>query len=97
VIKYVGTVVYTDGRREPFETGVAGARAWEAYAARHELPVNPVRDKIDRFPVNTWQTVIAHAALRVEVGVDAWADTVAGFDDWDASEVPPTLEARSAG
>jgi hypothetical protein len=96
VIRYSGTVVYTDGRREPFETGIRGARAWEAYASRHGLPLNPAREALDRFPVHTWTLVIAHAALNVEAGVDTWADEVEGVEDWNANEVPPTREARSA-
>ena len=97
MIRYAGTVVYVDGRREPFETGIRGARAWEAYATRHELPLNPQRESLDRFPVYTWTLVIAHAALNVEAGVETWADTVEGVEDWSAEEVPPTRAARSAG
>jgi hypothetical protein len=97
MIRYTGTVVYVDGRREPFETGLRGARAWEAYASRHGLPLSPTRDSIDRFPVHTWTAVIAHAALNVEAGVDTWSDEVEGIEDWTAVEVPPTPAARSAG
>jgi hypothetical protein len=97
VIRYSGIVVYLDGREEPFETGMRGARAWEAYATRHDLPLNPTPDTTDRFPVYTWQLVIAHAALNVEAGVDTWGDDVDGVSEWEASDVPPTREARSVG
>jgi hypothetical protein len=96
MIRYAGTVVYVDGRREAFSTGIRGARAWEAYATRHGLPLNPQRESLDRFPVHTWMAVIAHAALNVEAGVDTWADEVEDVEDWSAAEVPPTREARSA-
>jgi hypothetical protein len=95
MIRYTGTVIYLDGRREEFETGMRGARAWEAYATRHELPLNPTRETVDRFPVYTWQLVIAHAALNVEAGVDTWGDDVDGVVDWTASDVPPTREGHS--
>lgn len=95
MIRYAGVVIYEDGRREAFETASRGARAWEAYATRHGLPLNPTKDGVERFPVKTWQLVIAHAALNVEAGVDTWADDVVDVDEWEAAEVPPTREARS--
>lgn len=96
MIRYRGSVLYTDGRREDFETGLRGARAWERYALRHELPLNPTPETIDRFPVHSWRLVIAHAALAVELGVDAWAETIDDLD-LEASELPPTPAARSNG
>lgn len=94
MIRYTGTVIYEDGRREPFETGIRGARAWELYATRHDLPLNPNPERVDRFPVAQWRLVLAHAALAVELGVDAWADTVADVE-LDVSDVDPTLPALS--
>lgn len=97
MIRYAGVVVYLDGRREPFEGGIRAARAWEAYAGRHDLPLNPTPQTLDRFPVHTWQLVIAHASLLVaELGADAWAETVAGIDEWEATTADPTLAARQA-
>ena len=96
MIRYSGTVVLEDGTRTPFETGMKGARAWEAYASRHDLPLNPRPEAVDRFPLYTWQLVIAHAALAIEAGVDAWGNEVAGVDDWAAADVPPTRAAVSA-
>jgi len=96
MIRYTGVVLYTDGRREPWETGIRGARAWEAYAARHDLPLNPTPDTIDRFPVASWRLVLAHFALSVELGVDAWAETVDDIE-LEATELPPTPQAPPAG
>jgi len=96
MIRYRGSVVYADGRREEFETGLRGARAWERYALRHELPINPRPETIDHFPVRNWALVIAHAALRVELGVDAWEELLDDVDV-EAIEVPPTPPDRSNG
>lgn len=91
MIRYRGVVVYADGRREPFEVGIRGARAWEAYASRHGYPLTPTKDALGGFPVSSWQLVLAHAALRVKAGVDAWAEDVDGVDDFAADDVvPPT-------
>lgn len=95
MIRHSGTIVYVDGRREPFETGIRGSRAWERYATRHGYPLNPTSDGLGSFPVTSWQLVIAHAALGVAGGFDAWADTVDGIEDWVAAPVPPTPPAAS--
>lgn len=97
MIRYSGVVVYTDGRRERFESSLVAGRAWEAYAVRHDLPINATPETITRFPVHTWMTVIAHAALGEALGVDAWERDVIGIEDWQADDSnPPTLPAPSA-
>ena len=96
MIRYGGTVVFSDGRRQSFEAGMRAARAWEAYAARHGMPMNATPDTVAGFPVHTWQLVISHAALGVEQGLEAWAADVEGVEDWTAAEVPPTRAAPSA-
>jgi hypothetical protein len=95
MIRFSGTVIYTDGRREPFETGLRGARAWELYAGRHSLPLNASPESLERFPVYTWELVVAHAALRVANGFDVWVETVEDIDEWNAVDVPPTPPAPS--
>ena len=96
MIRYSGVVVFENGTREPFETGMKGARAWELYASRHDLPLNATAETVNRFPVHTWELVIAHAALSVEAGLETWAEEVEGVEDWKAVEVPPTRAAPSA-
>lgn len=100
MLRYSGVVLFLDGRREPFATGLAGARAWELYAIRHELPLNPTPETLERFPVQTWRLVIAHAALKVEAGLETWAaevdDVELNAENVDPFPAAPSSERRSS-
>lgn len=88
MFQFKGTVTMEDGTETPFETGNAALAAWERYAMRNKLPMGAAS------PPTLSSMVIAHHALGVEEGFDAWAETVAGIElnaEQDgAAVVPPT-------
>jgi hypothetical protein len=96
VIRFRGSVEYVDGSKAEFECGTAAVAAWERYAARHKIPYG------DESPGTLSNLVIAHHALAIEEGVDAWIETVDGIEvvvlgkeeDGEAA-VPPTPEDPS--
>lgn len=86
-----GAVHYSDGSTVEFECGNAAVAAYERYAARHKLPMG--KDA----PPTLSSLVIAHHALAIAEGFDAWVETVDGIElnAAEGSELPPTLEAPS--
>lgn len=90
MIRFRGTVVYTDGTEQEFETGTAAVAAWERYAVRNKIPYG--QDS----PGTLSNLVIAHHALAIEAGVDAWIETVEGVEvevvggGEETAPVPPT-------
>jgi hypothetical protein len=88
VIRIRGEVEYADGRVEAFETGTAALAAWELYALRHGFPIG------EAAPPTLTALVVAHAALKIPIGVDSWMETVEGVE-LDTDAVPPTLPAPS--
>lgn len=94
MIRFHGRVVYKDGTEETFECGPAAVSAWERYAIRHKQPYG------DESPPTLSNHVIAHYALGIEQGFDAWEETLDGVEvtvtDPDGEgAVPPTPEAPS--
>lgn len=88
MFQFSGTVHFADGTKAAFETGNAALAAWERYAMRHKLPMGAAS------PPTLSSMVIAHHALAVEEGFDAWAETVLGIElnaNQDGEPVvPPT-------
>jgi hypothetical protein len=98
VIRFAGTVEYKDGRREAWAGGGAIQAEWEDYALRHDLPLNPTKETVTRFPAKRWQMYLAYTALEVEEGFDVWRKTVADVElDDEATAVPPTLAVATDG
>jgi len=92
MIRLRGVVLYKDGRLEEWESGTAAIAKWERYALRHKIPIG------EGAPGVLMSMVVAHAALGIAVGFDAWEETVDSVEttsDGDASFVPPTLQAPS--
>lgn len=89
MIRFRGKVEYDDGSAVEFETGTAAVAAWERYAVRNKLPYG--QDS----PPTLSNLVIAHHALAIEQGFDAWLETVTGCEvtvegGEGAAAVPPT-------
>lgn len=89
MIRLSGTVYYLDGREAPFDRGSAILVAWERYARRHGIAGGIEANAVEA------SAVVAHAALGVSEGFEAWLATVDGVD-LESSGVPPTLPAVSA-
>lgn len=91
--KFRGAVHFVDGSTEEFEAGNAALVAWERYAMRHKMPMGK-----DSAPTLS-SLVIAHHALGIATGIDAWIETIDGIDleadDGKAEPVPPTPEDPS--
>jgi hypothetical protein len=97
VIRFSGRVEYVDGRIVEWSGSGALQADWEDYALRHDLPLQPTKETLTRFPVKRWQLFLAYSALGVEEGFDVWRKTVADVDtDQDAEAVPPTLREAIA-
>jgi hypothetical protein len=90
MLKFRGVAQFIDGTEREFETGNASLAAWERYAMRHKLPMGA------QAPPILSSMVIAHHALGIEQGFDAWSETVEGIElqavgaDGEAITVPPT-------
>jgi hypothetical protein len=86
VFRFAGKVEYTDGTIEEFEAGNVAVAAWERYAVRHKLPMG--KDA----PPTLSSIVIAHHALGISEGVDAWAETLVSIElaEKEPEAVPPT-------
>ena len=94
MFRFTGRVEYADGRIQEFRAGNAALAAWERYAMRHKYPLG------EGAPGTMSALVIAHHALAIDVGVDAWMETVEGVEleaDEDADTVNPTPSALSTG
>jgi hypothetical protein len=74
VFRFTGRVQYADGSIAEFEAGNAALAAWERYAMRNKLPMG--QDS----PPTMSSLVIAHHALGVEQGIDAWIESVEGIE-----------------
>lgn len=93
MFRFTGRVEYDDGRLVEFEAGNAALAAWERYAMRNKLPLG-----VDSPPTMS-ALVIAHHALGIEQGVDAWLETVQGIelDAPDEAAADPTRLEVSTG
>ena len=83
MIRLKGTIEYTDGRTEDFETGSAALADWELFALRHGYPIG------EGAPPMLSALVVAHKALDIREGFDVWRKGVAGVE-LDSSTVDPT-------
>jgi hypothetical protein len=97
VLRFDGKLRYADSEEIiEFEAGTSSVAAWERYALRHGWATS-----METAPIIAFH-VIAHHALGVEGGVDAWIETVDGVElkpQTDAAgepaEVPPTPAVQS--
>lgn len=89
MIKLRGTIEYTDGSQEQFETGTAALAEWELYALRHGYPIGTAA------PPMLSALVIAWTATRngSAEGFDVWRKRVAGVE-LENEEVNPTPPDR---
>jgi hypothetical protein len=85
VLRFSGTVYYTDGRTEAFSAGMGAQVAWELYAQRNGFPVTG-----EGVPPALSNLVIAHAATRSPDGFETWRATVDGADVKAEDVDPPT-------
>lgn len=78
MLRFKGTVAFTDGRELEFETGNAAVGHYEEYAVRHGLPLpgDPNR------PVagTLFGMLIAHWALGNGAGFEVWRKEVDGVE-----------------
>ena len=95
MIRLKGTVSYTDGREETFETGTAALAEWELYALRHGYPIGTAAPPMLSCLVIAWSALTGANGE----GFDAWRKNVDGVQmdaDGLAAAVPPTLPAPSS-
>ena len=91
MIRFRGTVLYTDDREETFRAGTASVAAWERYATRNGYSTGADS------PGALSDMVVAHHALAIPVGFDAWAETVVSVEIVQEDEaVPPTATTLKA-
>lgn len=88
--RMAGVIEYEGGARVTFEGTTAHIAEYELFALRHGYPV-----EVDKAPRILMMLVVAHAALGVEEGFEAWRRSVVDIDMTEAVEVPPTLPAPS--
>lgn len=94
VLRFRGVVYYVDGSSDEFSAGNAALAAYERYAVRHKFPTGT------EAPPTLSSMVIAHHALAIEQGFDAWAESVDGIElelENGAEAVPPTEPDPSTG
>lgn len=92
VVRFRGVVHYVDGSSAEFAAGNAAVAAYERYAVRNKLPTGTDA------PPTISSMVIAHHALAIEQGFDAWAESVDGIElELDGAAVPPTEPEPSIG
>lgn len=100
MIRFRGKVLYVDGREAEFECGTAAVAAWERYAIRNRFPYG------EDSPPTLSNLAIAHHALAIEEGFDAWIETLDSCEvealkdgvpikPGEAASVPPTAAAAS--
>jgi hypothetical protein len=91
VLRFAGKIRYAgDETVTEFEAGTASVAAWERYALRHNWPASMGTAPLLAFHV------IAHHALGIEQGVDAWIETVDSVELTPiGDEAPPTPPAPS--
>lgn len=96
--RFHGKVTLVGGEELEFEAGNAALASWEKYAARNGLKTGK------EAPPTISSLLIAHHALGVELGADAWMETVDGIelefgeklpDGTVRAAVPPTEPAAS--
>jgi hypothetical protein len=90
VIRFRGTIEYLDGSTVEFTAGTAALAAWEAYALRHGYPMGA------DMPPTMGALAMAHQALGIQEGFDAWRVKVSGIE-MEADESPPTLREATGG
>lgn len=90
MLTFRGTVRYTDGSEQQFETGTAALAEYELYALRHGYPLGA------DMPPTLGALVIAHFALAVEEGFEVWRPRVAGVE-MEANELVPIPPAVTDG
>lgn len=86
MLRIRGKVQFRDGETAEFETGSAALAAYERYALRHGYPIGA------DMPPTLGALVVAHYALDVEEGFDAWADRVDGVEMETENENPTEPE-----
>lgn len=85
MIRFKGRLEYVGGEAVEFTAGNAALAVWERYAVRNGLPMGK------ESPPLLSSLVIAHHALGIEQGIDAWIETVDGIElEAEGGEVPPT-------
>jgi hypothetical protein len=89
LIRLRGTVTYTDGHEEAFETGTAALAEYELFALRHGYPIG------EAAPPMLSALVVAWSALGNGLGFEPWRKTVSGVD-LETEGVPPTPPAPSS-
>lgn len=92
MIRLRGTIQYSDGREETFETGTAALAEWELYALRHGYPIGADAPPMLSALVVAW-TATANGTGE---GFDAWRKRVSGVE-LETDAVPPTLLDLSSG
>lgn len=91
MIRLTGRVLYLDGTEAEFVAGTIAISAWERYAIRHKLPHGAPTDDRPGAPGALSDAVIAHHALGIAEGFDAWAETVLSVEITNETPaVPPT-------
>lgn len=97
--RFVGKLQYVGSDEVvEFTAGNAALAAWERYALRNKIPLGR-----EQTPALLSSLVVAHAALGIEQGVDAWIESVDSVEldyveigpDGKPVEVPPTQAAAS--
>ena len=91
MFRFSGRVEFASGETAEFTAGNAALAAWERYAMRHGLPMGK------ESPPTMSSLVIAHHALGVEQGVDAWIETVEGIELDAEDPANPTAPEPSTG
>lgn len=94
MIQLSGTVVYQDGRSEPFTGGPREWVAWEAYALGKGLPTVGADPAHAPALTMTWFLAWACATRKLvpRPGFEVWLETIAevsGFELEDAPPIPP--------
>lgn len=92
MIRFVGKIVYSDGREQSVDGGAPAAAAWEEYAHRHGYSL-----KLDEAPSTLSNLVVLHALAGVDEGFETWRATVDNFelDSVAVDPFPPEVTADS--
>jgi hypothetical protein len=97
VIRLAGTVIYLDGRSEPFTGGPREWVAWEHYALSKGLPTAAADPQHAAALTMTWFLAWACATKGVvpRPGFETWLEAIAEVSGFELEDVPPTLTAAS--